>query len=222
LAILAAFDLDRSISHAWFYDVQDQWLGGGSGSWWARDVLHTGGRWFVRVIALAALLTWIVSFRGRRFSKLRRGAAFAFLALVLSTALVGSLKSVTNVDCPWDLAGFGGDRPYVELFSDRPDALPHAKCFPGAHSSSGFALIFGYFLLRDSSRRRARWALAGGFLVGVLFALGQEARGAHFLSHDLTSAGIVWFIQVLLYRAMLVPQQQREPAPVATSALQSG
>jgi membrane-associated PAP2 superfamily phosphatase len=185
-------------------------------------LLHTGGRWFVRVIALAALLTWIGSFRGRRFSKLRRGAAFAFLALVLSTALVGSMKAVTNVDCPWDLTGFGGDRPYVELFADRPDALPHAKCFPGAHSSSGFALIFGYFLLRDSSRRRARWALAGGFLVGVLFALGQEARGAHFLSHDLTSAGIVWFVQVLLYRAMLAPQQQLEPVPVAASALQSG
>lgn len=195
-------DLDRHISHAWFYDVlHDRWLGECA---WAKDVLHTGGRWFVRLFALAALVAWLASFSSaERLAGLRRPAAFAFLAIALSTGLVGSLKAVTNVDCPWDLTEFGGDRPYVALFADRPDMLPRARCFPGAHASSGFALMFGYFLLRDASRRRARWVLAVGFLVGLLFALGQEARGAHFASHDLTSAAIVWYVQVLLYRAFV-------------------
>src|SRR5207342_1086221 len=110
----------------------------------------------------------------------------------LSTGIVGALKATTNVDCPWDLAEFGGDRPYVSLFADRPDSLPRARCFPGAHASSGFAFLFGYFLLRDGARRRARWALAAAILLGVAFSVGQEARGAHFISHDLTSAAIVW------------------------------
>ena len=35
--------------------------------------------------------------------------------------------------------------------------------------------------------------------LGAAFSIGQEARGAHFLSHDLTSAAIVWFVQLGLY-----------------------
>jgi membrane-associated PAP2 superfamily phosphatase len=205
--ILWVFDLDRRISHAWFYDaVSSTWLGEGPGAWWAKQLLHTGGRWFVRLIAFVALVVWLLTFRARGLQRLRRPAAFAFLALLASTSLVGSLKAVTDVDCPWDLTEFGGDRPFVELLADRPDSLPRARCFPGAHASSGFALMFGYFLLRDRSRRAARLALGAGIFAGLLFSLGQEARGAHFTSHDLASAVIVWFVQLLLYRAMLAPR----------------
>jgi membrane-associated PAP2 superfamily phosphatase len=45
-------------------------------------------------------------------------------------------------------------------------------------------------------------ALAGGLLIGTVFALGQQARGAHFLSHDLTSAAIVWYVLLGLYLVM--------------------
>lgn len=206
-AAIAAFDLDCRIAQVLFHDAASGlWLGGSSGSWWARDVLHTGGRWLVRSVAAAALIVWCTALLQPQLRHWRRPAAFAFLALVLSTGMVGGLKAVTNVDCPWDLAGFGGSRPHIGLFADRPDALPHAQCFPGAHAASGFALLFGYFLCRDSSRRRARWALAAGILTGLAFSLGQEARGAHFLSHDLTSAAIVWYVQLLLYRLMLAPR----------------
>jgi len=121
------------------------------------------------------------------------------LAMLLATLIVGGLKLVTNVDCPWDIAGFGGNNPYIALFADRPDALPRAQCFPGAHASSGFALFCFYFVFRDSSRRLALWMLATAIAVGITFSIGQEARGAHFLTHDLTSAAIVWFVQLGLY-----------------------
>ena len=42
--------------------------------------------------------------------------------------------------------------------------------------------------------------LAIALAVGIAFSIGQEARGAHFLSHDLASAAIVWFVQLALYR----------------------
>jgi membrane-associated PAP2 superfamily phosphatase len=168
-------------------------------------VLHTGGTWLVRAVATIALVTWIATFLGAHLRSWRRYAAFSFLAVALSAGIVGGLKEITNVDCPWDLAEFGGDRPYVELFARRPESLPRAACFPGAHAASGFALVFGYFLLRDVARRRAYWALLGALLVGLSFSIGQEARGAHFLSHDVTSAAIVWFTQLLLYIAILKP-----------------
>jgi membrane-associated PAP2 superfamily phosphatase len=165
------------------------------------------GRWVVRGAGIAALAAWMLSFKVARLAPWRREALYVFVAIAASTALVGVLKLLTNVDCPWDLAGFGGDRPYVALFGDRPGYLPRAQCFPGAHSSSGFALMSGYFALRDRDRRAAYWALATGISVGVLFSVGQQARGAHFLSHDLASAALVWWVLVALYTWLLLPRR---------------
>lgn len=219
LTLVAVLDLDRAIAHALYFDsVSKEWLGGAQGMWWARGIVHAGGRSLVRVVAAAVLIVWVATFFNRRLQPWRRRAGFAFLALALATGIVGGLKATTNVDCPRDLSEFGGNRPYVALFADRPDSLPHAQCFPGAHASSGFALAFGYFLLRARSRRRARWALTAAIVLGVVFSVGQEARGAHFLSHDLTAAAIVWFTQLLLYVRILRPQEIEESRQQACTA----
>lgn len=211
LSLIGILDLDRRISHAFYYDaVSNHWLGN-EGGLWARDFIHTGGRWLVRSLATVAIIVWIATFCSRRLASWRRAAGYAVIALALSAGIVGGLKAVSNVDCPWDLAEFGGDRPYVGLFSERPESLPHAACFPGAHAASGFALVCGYFLFRDRSKRKAAMALGLAVLVGVAFSFGQEARGAHFLSHDLTSAAIVWFVQLLLYALILAPRYAEIP-----------
>jgi membrane-associated PAP2 superfamily phosphatase len=201
LGALEVFSLDRVLAREWFYNTfTGHWLGDGNGQWWARGLLHSGGRWLVRGVAFAALVVWGSSFAVPLLREWRRPAGFIALSMLLATGIVGLLKAVTNVDCPWDLAGFGGSHPYVALFADRPDALARAQCFPGAHASSGFALTGFYFAFRDRSRRLARIALMGAIAVGIAFSIGQEARGAHFLSHDLTSAAIVWFVQLAMYR----------------------
>ena len=125
------------------------------GEWWARGLLHTGGRWVVRGVAASALVLWALSFVVAPLREWRRSAGFVLLAMLLATLIVGGLKAVTNVDCPWDLAGFGGHNPYVMLFADRPDVLRRAQCFPGAHASSGFALLL--FLLRIPRSLAPRW-----------------------------------------------------------------
>lgn len=206
IAFAAAFGalelltLDPVIARAWYFDTHSlQWAGAGAGSWWARDLLHGGGRWLIRSIAAGAILVWAASFVVARARSWRRDAAFIAIAMVTATAVVGALKALTNVDCPWDLAAFGGHNPYVALFADRPDSLPRAQCFPGAHASSGFALMCFYFVLRDRNPRAAPWALGIAISIGIAFSIGQEARGAHFISHDLVSAGLVWFVQLALY-----------------------
>ena len=199
-AVLEVFSLDRFIAREWYYDAHtSQWLGAGSGQWWARGLMHTGGRWVVRGVAAGAFILWALSFVVERLRGWRQSAGFVLLSMLTATLIVGGLKAVTNVDCPWDLSGFGGDSPYVALFADRPDALARARCFPGAHASSGFALMCFYFVFRDRSPRVARGMLWAALAVGIAFSIGQEARGAHFLSHDLTSAAIVWFVQLGLY-----------------------
>ncbi|MEO8314492.1 MAG: phosphatase PAP2 family protein [Pseudomonadota bacterium] len=197
---------DRPLADRFFFDAMTQhWLGTGDGEWWARTLIHTAGGWFVRGVAVSALVIWAVSFRLFALREWRRPAGYVFVAMLLGTALVGTLKAFTNVDCPWDLAGYGGSDPYVALFADRPDGLPRAKCFPGAHSSSGFALMALYFALRDRAHGLALWALGFALVIGAVFSFGQEARGAHFPSHDLASAGLVWYVELGLYAWMLRP-----------------
>jgi membrane-associated PAP2 superfamily phosphatase len=172
-------------------------------------VLHNGGRWLARTAAGTALALWVASFLSVRMRPWRRSSGFVFLAMAASVLIVGGLKLVTDVDCPWDLLEFGGDRPYVGLFALRPHELARAQCFPGAHSSSGFALVCFYFVFRDRSRGVAMAALIVALLVWTLFAFGQEARGAHFLSHDLASLALVWFVQLGIYVKLLRQPQQR-------------
>jgi membrane-associated PAP2 superfamily phosphatase len=216
------FALDRPIANALFFHSASGWLGAGRGDWWAHGIIHTDGRWLPRGVGAAALLCWALSFKVARLAPWRREALYVFLGVVVATALVGILKRFTNVDCPWDLAGFGGERPYITLFANRPDYLPHAECFPGAHSSSGFALMSVYFALRDRARRAARISLVLAIAVGLVFSFGQEARGAHFLSHDLASAGLTWFVLVNLYSWMLKSPAAATKirAPVSTQAFQ--
>ena len=118
--------------------------------------------------------------------------------MLLATLIVGGLKAVTNVDCPWDLTGFGGHNPYVALFADRPDAL-RAPVF--SRRARVVGVCTDVFLLRvaRSFAPTRTLDLAAAIGVGIAFSIGQEARGAHFLSHDLASAAIVWFVQLGLY-----------------------
>ena len=211
--LLEWLDIDRAIARAFFYrPAAPGWIGAGAGAWWAHDVIHTWGRGLVRCVAAAALVCWALSFVRPGLAPWRRQALFVFTGMVLVTGTVGLLKMVTNVDCPWDLSGFGGNRPYVTLFADRPDYLPRAGCFPGAHSSSGFALMTLYFALRDARPRLARAALGVALLVGTAFAIGQEARGAHFLSHDLTSVALSWGILATLQARVFAVKMRVAPA----------
>src|SRR5688572_22299780 len=213
-ALLEGLDLDRRIAHAFFHG--SFWLGAGTNAWWATGLIHGGGRMLVRGAAAAALAWWMLSFRFPPLARWRREALFVFAGLVLVTATVGLLKVLTDVDCPWDLAGFGGNRPYLPLFDARPDYLPAARCFPGAHSSSGFALMGLWFALRDRRPRAARFALWAAVCVGALFSFGQQARGAHFLSHDLVSAALAWGILRALHARMFAVTGI--PAPASTQS----
>jgi membrane-associated PAP2 superfamily phosphatase len=159
-------------------------------------------------------MLWVSTLRGAA-SDWRRPAAYFVLAVVLTVGITGALKTITNVDCPWDLRAFGGRFPYVSLFGDRPDELRPGRCFPAAHASSGFALMALYFVFRERNQRLAYLGLATGMLVGLVFGLAQQARGAHFLSHDLWSAMLAWFIALTLYAFGFRTQlwTALEPAP---------
>lgn len=168
---------------------------------WAKAVLHDGGNRLISVVAVGAFAVFLSGLVTTRTRHLRRAALYLALCVAVTAGVAAIGKQLTNMDCPWSLERYGGDRPYVGLFSVRPESLPRAACFPGAHSAGAFALFAFYFIWRESRPRRARMALLGAVILGTAYAATQWARGAHFVSHDLWSALLAWLVCLGIYVA---------------------
>lgn len=184
-------------------------------------LLHKGGKnastavWLLVVTGLA----W--SCMNVRLAHWRRPLAYLASVTVLAALLVAAIKSVSGMDCPWDLARYGGDRVFVGLFEPRPAAMPRAACFPAGHASSGYAWVTLYFFFL-ATRPRLRWAgLALALLAGAVLGFGQQLRGAHFASHDLWTLVACWLVALsgylLFFRSRWKPTAEgtwTAPAPI--------
>jgi len=167
--------------------------------WLTEAVIHEGGRDFVVLIALSVVVALAGSFLLRRLTPYRKGFAYLFLAMLVSIGFVALGKQLTHIDCPWSLVRYGGDRPYIGLFEARPGELPPGQCFPSGHASGGFAMLAFYFFLRRYAPRWRMLGLTAGLTLGGVYGVAQQARGAHFVSHDLWTVGLVWFSCLGLY-----------------------
>ena len=200
--------LDISIANNFFDQQTRKWIA--TDSWWANELIHTGGRNLIALIAILALSGLIASFFIDFFRQYRITFTYTLLCIILSTVLVAAGKKYTNIDCPWDMDIYSGTRPYISIFGDKPDNLEPGRCFPGGHSSGGFSLLLLYFLFRDKNKKIALTGLGFALALGSTFALGQWARGAHFISHDIWSAFIAWYVALCLYRFLLLPSRSRK------------
>lgn len=158
--------------------------------------------WFVLVAAAVA------SHRLERLAPARRALWAAAIAMALGPALVATLKLFTGPRCPWDLIEFGGHgRQVADWFVGRAEA---GHCFPSGHASGGFSLIAFHFAglaLGDARLRRA--GLWAGLVLGTAFGTIRTAQGAHFLSHNLWAAAVVWAVALAVFAIAF-----REPAAV--------
>jgi membrane-associated PAP2 superfamily phosphatase len=170
-------------------------------------LLHVAGRnasaalWCIVVVAFAMACVH------RRWRAWRRPLACLALSVLLSTLLVAWIKSWSNVDCPWDLARYGGQRAYVDLFVAHPAQLSPGGCFPAGHAGGGYAWMATYFLLLAVRPAWRSYGLAAGIVLGLAFGFAQQLRGAHFLSHDLWSAALCWLVAVAVHAAARQPLQ---------------
>lgn len=207
----------------------DRWLADRLYAWeghrWAwRDatltarVIHVYGRELSAAGWLAVLVAWWRSRSQPTRTPWRQALLYLLIAVPLASLLVAWVKSWSNMDCPWDLLRYGGDRPYVGLLAMRPVGLSRGACFPAGHASAGYAWLALYFALRMARPAWRGWGLTVGLGVGALFGISQQLRGAHFLSHDVWTAAICWFSALGLYRVLGdggVAETSAAPAPGA-------
>lgn len=195
----ALLDLDRSLAHRIYAWEGYRWVL--KKAFFTEALLHRSGHDLSIAAWVGVLVAWLVALKRESLKPWRRPFAYLLLSVLLATLLISWIKSWSNMDCPWDIEGFGGARPYVALFAARPAWLPDGRCFPAGHASGGYAWMSLYFFFL-MTRPRLRWlGLAAGLGVGIVFGIGQQLRGAHFLSHDLWAAMLCWGVVFGVYCA---------------------
>jgi len=193
------------ISH--FYDANTQ-------SWPFRDhwlfdrVIHGWGRRFDMGIALMWLLVFFSAFFFAPVRKFKKNLIYFLLATAAGPLIVGAGKQLTHIYTPWDLTLFSGTLPYIRVFDSVPSGLPVGEAFPAGHAAGGYAFFSLYFVLRVLAPSYKKAGFVFGLMLGLIFGIGQQVRGAHFPSHDLFTMAICW-LSALFFHYIFYPKDGR-------------
>lgn len=171
-----------------------------------RIVFYNGPKALIWVIALSVLTLAAGPARWReKFQFNPRGLWLAVLVIATVPALAGIGKKYTNVFCPSEIRRYGGDVAYAKLCEPFPDNDRPARrggCFPAGHASGGFALM-GLLAIR-ATRRWRNAAVALGLGLGCWMGIYQMLKGAHYLSHTVTTLLVAWLVVEFWRRVLRV------------------
>jgi membrane-associated PAP2 superfamily phosphatase len=168
-------------------------------AWLTRDLIHEGGRTLVGLMTLMLLVLFAATCLWPPLHQYRRGLTYLVVSTLAAALVINVLKQLTHIDCPWDLLRYGGSYPYAGIFELVGARTQHGACFPAGHASAGYAWFGLYYLAREY---RPHWRLPvlGAVLaLGLVFGIGQQLRGAHFVSHDWWTLGLCWFMATACY-----------------------
>jgi len=232
LLLLVVFEstlLDVRLENAFFDPVAKEFPL--RDDWFFETVVHDVGRAPVILVGVGLFAGFLLSFRpaalptgpgarsaarhpdfarprlAARASRLlepwRRRLLYGALCVALAPLAVAGIKANSAIHCPRTLELYGGRQPYIRLLDAVPDGAERGHCWPGGHSSGGFALMSLYFVFRGRKPRVAQIWLVGGFAYGLALGMGRVVQGAHFVSHMLWAALVCWTVALLLYELLL-------------------
>lgn len=170
-----------------------------SGNFIYRDnwyLVHLNHKLFKNILIavyVTFLVLWLGSFKIQRLKAKRWLYGYMFWMCIVSTAVIGLLKSNSAHACPWNMVE-PTSVGYIWNFT-----ATHGHCFPGGHASTGFALLTGFFVYRLTQPKLAYLFLVLGLVIGFILGWGQMMRGAHFLSHNLWTGWIIFAFNLVVY-----------------------
>jgi membrane-associated PAP2 superfamily phosphatase len=183
-------DAIYALSNSWYYKEQ----------WFASVFMHQYMKYALILIYLIFLVAFFMRNKATENRFERYGKIILLVSLLLGTLTVSYLKHSLQVDCPWDLLQYGGDKPYFGLFQYGQAYLPSSHCFPSGHASSGFTWLSLYFYTAIYHPRYRLRVLGVVLVLGYTLGLGQQFRGAHFISHDIWSMLVCLFVNIIIYK----------------------
>lgn len=183
--------LDFKISQNFFNSTLHQWPY--KNGLLTETIIHKGGQLFSKIMGGLVLLVLLFSLPAKSaLHSYRKPLMFLFIASISGPIIIALLKSHTFIYCPWDLKLFGGEQPYIRLFDYTPAGLEIGHCFPAGHAGGGYTFISLYFFLMLIKPQYKNLGLYAGLLLGLVYGIAQQMRGAHFLSHDFFSLAVCW------------------------------
>ena len=182
--------LDLALIHPWVSESGKFLL---RDNWYLAELNHRYVKDLIILVYASFLIIWLASFKVEKLRPVRWSYGYFFCMVILSTSIIGLLKSQSAHACPWN-STIPASQGFFWDFS-----ASKGHCFPGGHASTGFALMAGYAVFRQSNRKRAYFFLVSGCILGFAMGWAQMMRGAHFLSHNLWTAWIIWLINVVFY-----------------------
>lgn len=212
LALAGAFvlfeftDVDLALQDHFYDFAQRRWIVDGREPV-GRAIFYNLPKLGVILTGVTLLVLALGPARWRERLRLDRRALWVAVATIATVpALAGLGKNISNVFCPSEIRRYGGHVPYVKLCEsypadDRPAQRGH--CFPAGHASGGFALL-ALAWLRPTRRARIV-GLALGFGIGWWMGAYQMLKGAHYLSHTVTTMLIAWIVVLAWRRAIALP-----------------
>ena len=182
-----------------FYRPGSGWIHADQNPW---KFLYDFGLLPTNAIAACSVAVAAAGFFSARARLYRKRAVFMLLLVLLGPVLLGSslIKERWGRPRPHQVQLFGGDKAFHQVWErgERGDG----RSFPSGHASTACYLIAPFFLLRRSSPKWARIALAAGLSYGVLMGIARMVQGGHFASDVLWSGGLVYLFGLSLYYLM--------------------
>lgn len=194
--LIRLLDLDLRIAEC-FFERDGGWI---YADWALWKFLYHYGVLPTVVIASAALMVYLLSFRWGRLRSQRRAAWFLVLLSVLGPIVVVNLvlKEHWGRPRPAEVVEFGGEKTYLEVL--QKGVSGQGRSFPCGHCSAAFFFFGFFFLIRPRSRRWAYVVLVTTLVYGALMGAARMVQGGHFPSDVLWSAGIMYYLTLALYR----------------------
>jgi membrane-associated PAP2 superfamily phosphatase len=168
-----------------FFLAPQQWIY--RDNFFLEKILHKGGVILTIVLLVLFVGRWLILFK-KPDQKLQRDyVGFIVIASLLTILSIFFLKQISTLPCPWNSLAFGGGANPPTLWKMFSSDLPSSHCFPGGHSSGGYAFLSIYFGFTFIYGKRMFITCLPGVLIGLTFGITQQLRGAHFLSHDVAT-----------------------------------
>lgn len=186
----AIADTIYSLTNSWYYQEQ----------WFTSVFMHQYMKYALILLYLIFILKFFLRDKSTEDEFQRYGKIVLLVTLLFGTFTVSYLKHILQVDCPWALIQYGGDKPYFSLFSYGQAYLPSSHCFPAGHASSAFTWLSLYFYVAIYQPKYRFKILLAVLVMGFILGLGQQFRGAHFISHDVWSMLVCLIVNVIIYK----------------------
>lgn len=182
-----------NVAHKWILTHQDGNL--------LDYLFYSGIKKVIFVFGISILFLYLYSFKesATTLREYRKGLLVVLLSIVIVPSVIGFLKSVSNVPCPCDFRGFGGDYPYIRVLDVMPEGIiKKFKCYPAGHASGGFALMSLFFLFKTDKNRIT--ALIIAISIGWSMGIYKILVGHHYLSHTLITMILSWLMILVIYK----------------------